>query len=337
MTQHHQWTAASRAAFIAALAESGEVRNAAQCVGLSPQSAYRQRSRDPDFAQAWDTALLHARTVVVEELVSRAMHGWEEDVWFRGEKVGTRIRHDQRLLLALLARLDDAAKSITDERQVRRAAPHFGAIVDALAADEPVSPWFKPTLQERQSKAVSEAYQNHSFWNYAALMDKQTIHDVFETSPEDDPVHDDTWDDDEEWEGDEDEDDCEDDCDDEGDEDHEDNDTPDPLTADVSAGRGCNPVSPSPAQSPENTDETDSAAPDTPYTLDTTDTTNTTNTPPDWAADTADIPQTDAQWARLDAEMAAINIGRFGSVPRAPAAPRFGPHAIHPPGYDASP
>jgi hypothetical protein len=49
---------------------------------------------------------MHAREQVGEMLGTRAIEGIEEEVWHRGEVVGTRRRYDTRLLLAHLARLD---------------------------------------------------------------------------------------------------------------------------------------------------------------------------------------------------------------------------------------
>ena len=177
MAQKPKWTAAIRAAFIARLAECGEVRAALATVGLSPNSAYRLRATDPDFARAWDSALLQSRQVVVAELTTRALHGWQEEVWFRGELVGTRTRHDNRLLLALIARLDAAAGK-ADEERVRRAAPHFADVLAALRHNVPLDPWFEASLAEKQEAAIDKACRRQRFWHYAALMDEETIEEV---------------------------------------------------------------------------------------------------------------------------------------------------------------
>ncbi|QJQ33173.1 hypothetical protein GV829_12600 [Sphingomonas lacunae] len=182
MPQKPKWTAATRAAFIARLAECGEVRAALATVGLSPNSAYRLRATDPDFARAWDAALLHSRQTIVAELTSRALHGWQEEVWFRGELVGTRTRHDSRLLLALIARLDAAAGK-ADEERVRRAAPHFGDVLAALRHDVPLDPWFAASLAEKQEQAIDKACRRQRFWHFAALMDDEMIADVMGPDP----------------------------------------------------------------------------------------------------------------------------------------------------------
>jgi hypothetical protein len=108
---HNGWTVPRRLAFLEHLAQRGHVRAACAAVGLSAEAAYKLRRREPLFAAAWDAALVLARRVAEQVLATRAIDGIEEPVWFRGELVGLRVRHDTRLLLAHLARLDRHAES----------------------------------------------------------------------------------------------------------------------------------------------------------------------------------------------------------------------------------
>ena len=50
-----------QAAFLAALAGTGNVRSASARAGVSHQTAYRTRLASPGFRRAWDAALLAAR------------------------------------------------------------------------------------------------------------------------------------------------------------------------------------------------------------------------------------------------------------------------------------
>ena len=109
-TRHDGWTAARKAQFLESLAHDGNVRAACARVGLSREAAYRLRRRDALFARAWAAAQLQARDNVGEVLGTRAIEGIEEEVWYRGEVVGTRRRYDTRLLLAHIARLDKLAE-----------------------------------------------------------------------------------------------------------------------------------------------------------------------------------------------------------------------------------
>lgn len=103
------WTEVRRVRFLDDLAQRGNVRAACAAVGMSRDSAYQLRRREPLFARAWAAALELARTASEQVLACRAIDGIEEQVWYRGEVVGTRVRYDSRLLLAHLARLDAAA------------------------------------------------------------------------------------------------------------------------------------------------------------------------------------------------------------------------------------
>jgi len=100
------WSPERKLRFLDRLAANGNVRSACAAVGMSRDAAYTLRRRDALFARGWAAALLLAREAGVELLADNATEGIEEDVWYRGEHVGTKRRFDARLLLAHLARLD---------------------------------------------------------------------------------------------------------------------------------------------------------------------------------------------------------------------------------------
>ncbi len=120
------FTPERQSAFLAQLADSGNVRLAARAAGVSPQTAYRARRRAVGLAAAWDAAVLAARPVAEAALEDRALNGWQEPVFYRGEEVGHRHRFDGRLLLAHLARLDRLAEQV--------AGRFAGGEAEALAA-----------------------------------------------------------------------------------------------------------------------------------------------------------------------------------------------------------
>ena len=95
-------TARGVAAFLAALAETGMVGEAAARAGVPRASLYRKKAADPDFAAAWATALEAGLDGLRDEAVRRARDGVEETVWHRGEPVGTRRRYSDQLLMFLL-------------------------------------------------------------------------------------------------------------------------------------------------------------------------------------------------------------------------------------------
>lgn len=139
--RHDGWTPERKVHFLGRLADEGNVRAACAAVGLSPEAAYRLRRRDALFAEAWAAALVAARAHAEQILATRALHGSEEQVWFRGELVGVRRRHDGRLLLAHLARLDRMA----EETAAGLRAARFDEVL-ALVAGET----FAPDMADRE-------------------------------------------------------------------------------------------------------------------------------------------------------------------------------------------
>jgi hypothetical protein len=109
------WNSAKVRAFLFSLAECGVVSDAAQAAGISRAAAYKLRDRGPAFRLAWDAALRIARRRLTDELMSRAMRGCVELIYRDGKLWEERHRHDNRLGLALLTRLDRLARR--DDRE----------------------------------------------------------------------------------------------------------------------------------------------------------------------------------------------------------------------------
>lgn len=130
-----QWTGEVKARFLDSLSYRGNVRVACKSVGLSAETAYRQRRRDPVFARAWAAAMALARRVSEQVLADRAIDGVEEEVWHRGEHVGTKRKFDGRLLLAHLGRLDKAV-----DEDAERDADRFDELLAVIAGEEKPGP-----------------------------------------------------------------------------------------------------------------------------------------------------------------------------------------------------
>jgi hypothetical protein len=121
--KHLTWTPQIQAAFLEALALSGNVRKAAAAIRRSPATVYDRRKKDPAFAQLWDETLQAAMDTVIEpEAIRRAVEGVAHPVYFQGAKVGTRQEYSDLLLLSLLK----AWKP--DRYRERREVTHAGAI-----------------------------------------------------------------------------------------------------------------------------------------------------------------------------------------------------------------
>jgi hypothetical protein len=125
------WTADVKVRFLDRLAHTGNVRLACRQIGLSAETAYRQRRRDPVFARAWAAAMVLARDVVNDMLHDIAIDGIEEEVWYRGELRGTRRRFDTRLFLARVGQLDNA---VTPEGEDD--ASRFDELLAVIAGEE---------------------------------------------------------------------------------------------------------------------------------------------------------------------------------------------------------
>lgn len=131
------WTPDRIRTFLAALAECGVVEDAARAAGMTRQSAYRLRNRAAGraFHLAWNAALQLARRRLADELMSRALHGCVDLIVRDGEVWGERHRHDNRLAMAMLTRLDrQAASADREDEDVRLVAEEYDEFVDLVVA-----------------------------------------------------------------------------------------------------------------------------------------------------------------------------------------------------------
>lgn len=101
------WSAGRQAAFLTHLADHGLVADAARCVGMSLSSAYalRRSARGYAFALGWEGALIVARRIVADNLLTAAIQG-EEARWVRGDGETRYTRQNVKLSLTLLDRVD---------------------------------------------------------------------------------------------------------------------------------------------------------------------------------------------------------------------------------------
>ncbi|MFK3890080.1 hypothetical protein [Sphingomonas sp. NPDC079357] len=137
--RHDGWSATNQRLFLEAIAEGHGVDAACARVGLSATSAYafRRTAKGAAFALGWRAASLVAREVVAETLMVRALHG-QTDTYTRADgTIVTRHRHDNRLAMSLLARLDRQIEAApdTDVQAARLVAQEFDAYLDLVAQD----------------------------------------------------------------------------------------------------------------------------------------------------------------------------------------------------------
>jgi hypothetical protein len=111
------WSAERQRRFLATLAETGSVHEAADATGLNARSAYQLRTRSPAFAAAWDTALQLAVGRLSALVFDRAIYGRVEQLYADGAMIGERRVPSDKLLTWLLARLDPKRFALPSEQR----------------------------------------------------------------------------------------------------------------------------------------------------------------------------------------------------------------------------
>jgi hypothetical protein len=140
------WTPQRQRDFIAALADDGRVRVAAQAVGMSENSCYRLR-RSPggeNFARAWEVARAHAGLRMIDLAFDRVIDGSDEPIFDKeGNRVGRRVRHNDRLHIFLMRAYapDRFRHAHKDVRYANEPVPpSLPSLEEALRQLEPAPP-----------------------------------------------------------------------------------------------------------------------------------------------------------------------------------------------------
>jgi hypothetical protein len=75
---------------------------AAQKIGVSRTTVFNWRRSDAQFAEAWDEAVEMAYDLVEQEVMRRAVEGYDRPVFQKGEFVGMERQYSDALALAML-------------------------------------------------------------------------------------------------------------------------------------------------------------------------------------------------------------------------------------------
>lgn len=134
--RHDGWTPAKQRAFVEHLADTGCVTDAAALVGMSTQSAYALRRRDPCsvFAHAWDCAVQLGDKKLHDLAIERVTKGTVTPIFYRGEQVGERVVHDNRLLTFLLAQKERFTRVARPADEIIQLWPYMLAMIDDVGA-----------------------------------------------------------------------------------------------------------------------------------------------------------------------------------------------------------
>jgi hypothetical protein len=133
--RHDGWNAARERIFLETLAATGVVADACRACGMSRDAAYNRRNSASGraFALGWEAALVLSRAVAADDVMSRARHGVIDRIYRNGELVAERHRHDNRLAMAVLTRLDRLVAELGERAPaVRAAAEEFDQFLDRL-------------------------------------------------------------------------------------------------------------------------------------------------------------------------------------------------------------
>jgi hypothetical protein len=98
------WTPERQRAFVAALAETGSVKHAAERINMASEGAYALR-RQPGaegFRAAWEAALDFGVQRLVDVALERAIDGVPVPIMYQGEQVAERRQYNDRLLMFIL-------------------------------------------------------------------------------------------------------------------------------------------------------------------------------------------------------------------------------------------
>ena len=87
---------------------------------MTRDAAYKARERSGQFRAQWDAALDEAADILEAEARRRAVEGWDEPVFQKGEQVGVVRKFSDQLLITLMradrpARFARRTVEITDE------------------------------------------------------------------------------------------------------------------------------------------------------------------------------------------------------------------------------
>ena len=106
-------------------------------VGMGTSSAYalRRRVDAHSFRRAWDAALDVAIERLSDAAFARAIKGVATPVFYKGEQVGERVRHDEKLTMFLLRYRDPVRYGAWTDRWRAERAPEDAAVVLADAVD----------------------------------------------------------------------------------------------------------------------------------------------------------------------------------------------------------
>ena len=150
-----------RQPFLLSLQQNANVRLACEGAGINRTTAYRERWRDPEFAEAWDTAIEEGCDRLEEALFKRAVDGVERTIFYRDTPIGEETSYSDTAAIFLLK--GHRPQKYADRTDNRHMGPgggpiqheHAGQVDLKLLTDDELR-----TLDQTYDAALARAGQN---------------------------------------------------------------------------------------------------------------------------------------------------------------------------------
>jgi len=155
--RHDGWTEERQRNFIEALADTGSVKAAAHRVNMTPEGAYllRRHPQGQSFRKAWEAALALGIQQLEDIAMERALYGQEVPVYSYGKLVGSRIVHNDRLLMFMLR--NRAPTRFTADGRAASRQNSIGNPLKAAELSRLKKQWRKEWEEERQREESEES------------------------------------------------------------------------------------------------------------------------------------------------------------------------------------
>lgn len=144
-------------AFLMALSQTGNITIACAAAGWSRQVPLSLRRADKTFADRWEHATENAADILEAAALQRAVHGVQEDVWWKPkegspEVIGHKVIYSDKLLETLLKA--NRPEKFRERSEVKHEANKGGVLVvpAAMSMDDFEAAVFKQQAQFRERR-----------------------------------------------------------------------------------------------------------------------------------------------------------------------------------------
>ena len=134
------WTVPKQAAFLQMLASTGSISEACASVGMSAESARRLRNHPGAgaFAEAWAQAIMVCVDDARQHAFDRALNGVATPVFRKGEYLGEKTVHSERMLMFVLRNYDLNVTEMATAKPRRRFLKTLAELTDLPDSGPPI-------------------------------------------------------------------------------------------------------------------------------------------------------------------------------------------------------